>query len=95
MQVPTGLKKNRTRMLKSLSILEKMHPDDTDVFASNIIGKYENRPNNLHSMCLADFASSYISKKADDLPIEPDEIKSYTVPVSSINDVKLNPNIYV
>ena len=24
--VPTGLKKNRTRMLKSLSILEKMHP---------------------------------------------------------------------
>ena len=26
------------------------------------------------------------------LPIEPDEIKSYTVPVSSIDDVKLNPN---
>ena len=35
--VPTGLKKNRTRMLKSLSILEKIHPDDTNVFASNII----------------------------------------------------------
>ena len=44
-------------------------------------------------MCLADFASSYISKKADDFPIEPDEIKSYTVSVSNINDVKLNPNI--
>ena len=27
------------------------------------------------------------------MPIEPDEIKSYTVPVSSIDDVKLNPNI--
>ena len=40
--VPTGLKKNRTRMLKSLSILEKMHPYDTNVFASNIIDKYEN-----------------------------------------------------
>ena len=40
--VPTGLKKNRTRMLKSLSTLEKMHPDDTNVFASNIIDKYEN-----------------------------------------------------
>ena len=25
--------------------------------------------------------------------IEPDEIKSYTVPVFNINDVKLNPNI--
>ena len=37
--VPAGLKKNRTRMLKLLSILEKMHPDDTNVFASNIIDK--------------------------------------------------------
>ena len=45
-------------------------------------------------MCLADFASSYVSKKVDDLSIEPDEIKSYTVPVSNINDVKLNPNNY-
>ena len=40
--VPAGLKKNITRMLKSLSTLEKMHPDDTNVFASNIIDKYEN-----------------------------------------------------
>ena len=34
--VPIGLKKNRTRML------EKMHPNVTNVFASNIIGKYKN-----------------------------------------------------
>ena len=40
--VHTGLKKNRTRMLKSLSFLEKMHPDDRNIFASNIIGKHEN-----------------------------------------------------
>ena len=46
-------------------------------------------------MCLADFASSYVSKKGDDLPIEPDEIKSYTVLVSNISDVKLNPYIIV
>ena len=63
-------------MLKLLSILEKMHPYDTNVFASNIIDKRENQPDNLHSMCLADFASSYVTKKADDLPIEPDEIKT-------------------
>ena len=44
-------------------------------------------------MCLADFTSSYICKKADDLPIEPDKIKCCTVPVSNIHDVKLNPNI--
>ena len=29
------------------------------------------------------------------MPTEHDEIKSYTVPVSNINDVKLNPNINV
>ena len=31
----------------------------------------------------------------DDLSIEPDEIKSYTVSISNINDVKLNQNIIV
>ena len=29
------------------------------------------------------------------MPLEPDEIKSYTVPVFNIDDVKLNPNIIV
>ena len=37
------LKKNRIRMLKSLSILEKMHPDNTNVFASNIIDNYDDQ----------------------------------------------------
>ena len=60
--VPTSLRRNRTRMLKSLSTLEKMYPDDTNVFAANIIDKYKNRPDNLHSMCLAHFASSYVSR---------------------------------
>ena len=89
---PIGLKKNRTRMLKWLSILEKMYPDDTNVFASNIIDKHKNRPDNLHSICLADFTSSYVTKKADDFPIESDEIESYTLPVSNINDFKLVRN---
>ena len=37
--IPTDLKKNSTSMLKS--ILEKMHPDDANLFAYNIINKYE------------------------------------------------------
>ena len=72
-----------------------MHPDDTKIFASNIIDKYGNLPDNLHSVCLADFASSYVTKKVDDLPVERDEINSCTVPVSNINDVQLNLNIIV
>ena len=35
------------------------------------------------------------AKKSDYLRIEPDEIKSYTVPVSNIDDGKLNPNSIV
>ena len=86
--VSTGLKQNRTRMFKSLSILENMHPDDRNVFACNITDKGKNRPDNLHSVCLADIASSHVSKKACDVPLKPNEIKSYTVPVSNINDVE-------
>ena len=43
-------------------------------------------------MRLADFASIYVSKMAGDVPVEPNEIKSYTFPVSNI-DVKPNLNI--
>ena len=53
------------------------------------IEKYENQPDNLHSMCLADFASSFVGKKTGDVPIEPDEIKIYTVPVSDIDMLSL------
>ena len=56
-------------MLKLQSVLKKIHREDTNVFASNIIDKYENRPDDLHSLCLADFASNYISKKSDDVPV--------------------------
>ena len=62
------------------------------MFTSNVIDRYRNRPNNLHLMRLADFASIYVSKMAGDVPVEPNEIKSYTFPVSNI-DVKPNLNI--
>ena len=61
--VPTGLKKNRITKLKSQSVLELMDPDDSDVYASSLLDKYENRPNSLEDMCLADFCSNYVSVK--------------------------------
>ena len=66
-------------MLKSLSTLEKMHPDGTNVFKSTF--------NVLSRLCI-----NYVSRKVDDLSREPDKIKSYTVLVSNINNFKLNPN---
>ena len=77
----------------SLSIFKKMHRDDTNVFASNIIDKYQNWLDHLHSVCLADFPSSYVSKKADVL-VEPDEVKSCIVLVFNI-DIKLNLSVIV
>ena len=74
--VLTGLKKNRTRMLKSLPNFRKDSSRWCKCICTYIIDKYENPPDNLQSMWLADFVSSYASKKADDLPIEPDETKA-------------------
>ena len=67
--VLTSLKKNRTRMWKSLSILEKND-------------KNKSQSGNFHLICLADLAFSYACKKAGDVTTGPDKIKSYTVPLS-------------
>ena len=40
-------------MLKSRPVLGNMHLDDVFVFPSNVIGKYEDWPDNLHSVILA------------------------------------------
>ena len=80
-------------MLKLLSILEKMHSEDTNMFAFSVIEKYENRLDDQHSLCLADFASNYVSKKSDDVPVESDDIKSYTIPVSNFDDIDPNSNM--
>ena len=62
--IVTGLKENRTRGLKSPEVLQKMNPDDTNIYALNILDKYANRPNELEYMCLADFATNYVHHKA-------------------------------
>ena len=41
-----------------------MNPEDVDVYVSNI-DRYENWPDNLDNMCLADVAANYIYEKAD------------------------------
>ena len=46
-------------------------------------------------MCLADFEFNYVSKKIGDVPIEPHDIKSYTIPVPKNDDIEPNPNIIV
>ena len=86
--IVTGLKENRTRALKSRTVLENMHPDDENVYAPNILDKYMNRPDRpekMKNMCLADFATSYIHHSAYEPEIETDDIRSYTTAVSTID----------
>ena len=68
-------------MLKSGDILDRMDPNDTYIFATNIIEKYVYRPDTLEDMCYADFTTSYISKNVEEAPDE-ENIQSYTNPVN-------------
>ena len=82
--VPTGLKKQRMRILKSLVILDKVDPEDTNIYAPNIIGRYKNCPDNLDDMWPADFAASHVYEKTN-MNYEPDDEKSFIKPVTDIN----------
>ena len=46
----TGFKKNRTRILKPQSLLDIMDPENTNVYATNIIEKYTNHPDDLEQL---------------------------------------------
>ncbi len=62
--INTNRPENRISMLKSDEILQKLEPDSNDVFVQGLIETYTNRPEELKSICLADFASMYnVSKK--------------------------------
>ena len=73
-----------------------MHPEDTNIYAPSILDKYENRPDSLEELCLADFASNYVHKKVVDLSVESEDIEDYTsVPVSSFIPTPPSSNIIV
>ena len=65
--IQTDYKDNRTRVLKSHSILQNMENDDTDLYLPSIHDKYAHRPDTLDSICLADFVANYshASSEAD------------------------------
>ena len=65
-----------------------MDDDDTDIFAVSPLDKYENRPDSLENMCLADFIANYRHKSATDAdPVEENTIEGYLKPVAGyIND---------
>ena len=81
--IPTGLRRNITRMLKPDLRHRIYDPDSTDIFVPNILDKYANRPDSLEQDCLADFASLYRNVSKQNPKVEGNEsIESYIEPVS-------------
>ena len=49
-------------MLKSNESLSQLDDSDTNVFQKSLIDRYQHRPRQLQSMCLAEFAAKYVVK---------------------------------
>ena len=59
--------KKSNKNVKTTRFPQEMNLNDTNIYALIVLGRYENRPNDLDNLYLADFASSYISKKPVDV----------------------------
>ena len=57
--VNTNMQCERVSLPKTKAQLEKLHPDDDDVFATSLLDRYGARPGSIQSMCLALFAVTY------------------------------------
>ena len=59
--VDTNPKKERIAVLKDKSTLDQLDDDDTNVFQKSLIDRHQHRPTQLQSMCLAEFAATYVT----------------------------------
>ena len=60
--VDTNPKHERIAVLKDSNALKDLDDADTDVFQKSLIDRYEHRPLELQSMCLAEFAATFVTK---------------------------------
>ena len=58
--INTSRPEDRVRMLKPRQQLENMDPQATNIFEAGLLDHYEQRPDELEQVSLADFASYYI-----------------------------------
>lgn len=81
--VNTNAKNKRIAVLKDNTSLSKLDDNDTNVFQKSLIDRYQHRPQALQSMCLAEFAATYVVKsnpsdesECDALPASESDITS-------------------
>ena len=76
--VNTGLPEERCRVTKSKEEIEALDDESTDIFMSNIIERYSDRPNITDQLCLAEFAAYYHKDYRKD-PVRQKSQKNFTI----------------
>ena len=66
-----------------------MHPEDKNIFANKIIGKYANCPDDSENECYADFATGYVNLNTKGV-VEDHDIENFTTPFSNPNEEELS-----
>ncbi len=67
--------------MKDSATLKELDDDDTNVFQKSLIDRYEHRPQELRSMCLAEFAATFVTDyrhKDDETDSQTDVLPSTT-----------------
>ena len=69
MFVDTNPKSERVAVLKNSNALKDLDDDGTNVFQKSLIDRYEDRANELQSMCLAEFAACMLPNTSKKMQI--------------------------
>ena len=64
--INTNPKHERIAVLKTKDKLSQLDKNDTDVFFKSLIDRYQHRPQSVQSMCLAEFAATYVTYYRND-----------------------------
>ena len=59
-------KNQRIAVLKNIDVLKQLEEDDTNVFEKSLVDRYQHRPHSIQSMCLAEFAATYVVQHQKD-----------------------------
>ena len=79
--VDTNPKSERIAVLKYNASLSQPEDNDTNVFQKSLIDRYQHRPQALSSMCLAEFAATYVvnyeRNECDALPAPESDVTNW------------------
>ena len=88
--VDTNPKNQRIAVLKNIDALKQLDENDTNVFEKSLVDRYQHRPLSIQSMCLAEFAATYVvqyqkdnEEQSDVLPVNETKAPSSQIVLSN------------